>query len=248
VQVEGSDTMTTSYTYDNQKRLETLKIVGTTSGVPMNTFKKYVRDGAGRIVRILQSSDIVGIPSDTAINLVHYPNATTLEYDYHVNTIGFMGFSTVDSTVNSYSGGKLVSQTSYLTTPLLGPIPVSTTKVEYIYDAMGRVSVVKMSSSGTSIGGPIVPIANQTFTYGGPMNMLYMTNNAAQNTLLDGMPQTRNDVVLKLVMEDLSGSTPSASFTSTQTYVMGADNKPLSMTQTMTGSQAGVMKTTFHYQ
>ena len=185
---------------------------------------------------------------DTAINIVHYPNASTLEYDYKVNTISFMGFSTVDSTVNVYASGKMVTQTSYLLSPMFGTAPMSTTKIEYNYDGLGRVSLLKMYSSGTIIGGPIEPIMNQTYTYGPAMDMLFMTNNAAQNTLLDGMPQTRNDAVVKLQMDDLTGTSPSASFTSTQTYVMGANNKPLSMTQNMTGSQAGIMKTTFYYQ
>ena len=113
---------------------------------------------------------------------------------------------------------------------------------------MGSVSVMKMFSSAGTNGGSIVPIQNQTYTYGSGMNMLLLSNNAAQNTLLDLMPHSRNDLVLKIQVDDLTGTSPSASFTSTQTYVMGADNKPLSMTQTMTGSQAGVMKTTFYYQ
>ena len=248
VQVKDSDTITTTYSYDNQKRLETMKMVGTTGGMPVNTYKKYERDAIGRIVRILQTTDLIGIPTDTAINLVHYPNATTMEYDYKVHTISLMGFSVVDSTVNVYASGKLTTQTSYMTNPLFGTTPMSTTRIEYTYDAMGRVSEMKMHSSAATSGGPIVPIQKQTYTYGSPMNMLFMTNNAAQNTLLDGMPQTRNDIVVKMQMDDLTGTSPSASFTSTQNYIMGADNKPLSLTQTMTGSQGGVMKTTFYYQ
>src|SRR5687768_5158772 len=79
VQVKGSDTITTTYGYDNQKRLETMKMVGTTGPMPVNTFKKYERDAAGRIVRILQSTEMVGIPMDTTITIVHYPNPSTFE-------------------------------------------------------------------------------------------------------------------------------------------------------------------------
>lgn len=248
VQVKGSDTITTTYGYDNQKRFESMKMIGTTGPMPVNTYKKYERDATGRIVRILQSTEMVGFPMDTSITIVHYPNSSTFEYDYKVLTMGLMGFTTVDSTVNVYTAGKLTTQMSYMVNSMLGTTPMSTTRIEYSYDAMGRVSVMNMHSSAGTIGGPIVPIQKQTYTYGSAMNMSYMTSNAAQNTLLDGMPQTRNDMIVKMQMDDLSGTSPSVSFTATYTYVMGADNKPLSMTQTMTGLQAGVLKTTFYYQ
>src|SRR5687768_3896161 len=75
VQVKNSDTITTTYGYDNQKRLESLKMVGTTGPMPVNTYKKYERDAAGRIVRILQSVEMIGFPMDTTITIVHYPNS-----------------------------------------------------------------------------------------------------------------------------------------------------------------------------
>lgn len=250
VAVTGSDTMTSTYTYDSQKRLESLLMNGTTGGqtLTMRSYKKYERDGAGRVIRILQKIDQNGLPSDTAINIVHYPNATTMEYNYTVNTIGFMGFSTVDSAVYVFTSGKLMTTTSYLSSPLFGSTPISSTKIDFTYDGQNRVSVMKMYSSGTTIGGPLAPIANQTYTYGSSLNMLWMTTNAAQNYLLNGMPVNRNDALVKLQMDDLTGTSPSASFIANISYVMGADNKPLSMTQTITGSQPGVTKTTFYYQ
>jgi len=248
LQVKGVDTITTTYTYDNQKRLESRKMVGTTAAMPVDSYSKFERDASGRIVRVLQTSDLAGFPSDTAINMVHYPNATSMEYDYKVNTISLMGMTSVDSTVNVYVAGKLTTQTSYMMNSIFGTGPMSITRIEYTYDGLGNVSVMKMFSSAGTIGGPIVPIQKQTYTYGSAMNMLFLSNNAAQNTLLDLMPHTRNDLVMKVQVDDLTGSSPSASFTSTQTYILGADKKPLSMTQTMTGLQAGVMKTTFYYQ
>ena len=46
VAVTGAETQTTIYTYDSQKRLETMSIKGTTGGIPVDSYHKYVRDGS----------------------------------------------------------------------------------------------------------------------------------------------------------------------------------------------------------
>src|SRR5215217_2731823 len=54
VSVTDADTITTLYAYDNQKKLETEIMDGTSGGVTFHSYKKFERDGAGRISRILQ--------------------------------------------------------------------------------------------------------------------------------------------------------------------------------------------------
>src|SRR5687767_2926588 len=145
-------------------------MVGNTAVMPVNIYNKYERDANGRISRILLSSDMMGIPMDTAIIIVHYPNATSMDYDYKVNTTNVMGMTSVDSTVNVYTSGKLTTQTSYTMNSLLGSGITSITKIEYTYDALGNVTVMKMHSSAGTINGSIVPIQKQTYTYGSGMN------------------------------------------------------------------------------
>lgn len=249
VAVTGTETMTTLYTYDSQKRLETTTMDGTSAGMTIHDYTKLERDAAGRISRILQKTDQNGFSSDTAVNRIHYPNTTALEYDYSVNTIGAAGFSTLDSAVYTYAGGKVISALHYLSTPLLGTTPVQSSKYEFSYDGSGRVSVLKISATlSPTGGGSLTPIANETFTYGTSANYLWATNNSAQNLLITGFPNTVNSLVNKIQVDDLTD--PSHSFTITSSYVMGADGKPTKATMTTTGgAQANqVTNYTFYYQ
>src|SRR6476646_3664776 len=94
VAVTGTETITTIYGYDGQKRLETSVMEGSSGGMKIHNYTKYIKDASGRISQILQKVDQDGMSSDTAVNFIHYPDATTLEYDYSVNHISMMGFST----------------------------------------------------------------------------------------------------------------------------------------------------------
>ncbi len=88
VAVTGTETMTTLYTYDDQKRLSTITIDGVSGGMKTHSYQKFERDNAGRIVKVIQKVDMMGIPSDTAIKTMHYPNATTMDYDYSIHIMG----------------------------------------------------------------------------------------------------------------------------------------------------------------
>jgi len=249
VAVTGSETLTTLYTYDSQKRLETETMDGSTGGLTMHNYRKFIRDASGRVSRILQKLDQNGIASDTSVNNIHYPNATTMEYDYSLTTISLGGFSAIDSSVYSFSGGKLLNTVSYLSTPLLGLPPIVSTKYEFTYDASGRVSILKIYATLSPTGiGSLTPIVNETFTYGSSVNYLWSTNNGAQNYWLTGMPNAVNNAVTKLQIDDLTD--PSNSTTINSTYVLGAGGKPTSAKVTVTNASGPgqVTNYTFFYQ
>jgi len=243
VAVTGTDTLTTVYGYDNQKRLETITMDGLSNGIQMHTYKKFIRDASTRISQILQVVDQNGMSTDTSIQVVHYPSAA-MEFDYTVNTLSVFGFSTTDSTVYAYSGSKMTSMTSNLFSPLLGSSSSIVTKTDFTYDASGNVVTIKIASDGGA-GGPLSPVVNETFTYGPVINGTWVSSNGAQNLLLYGTPGTGTNAFTKAQIDDLS-TPPTATQTLTATYTLGSGNKPTASVLTSTSGQ--VTKYSFYYQ
>jgi hypothetical protein len=240
VAVTASDSLVTLYAYDNQKRLETITMDGTSNGMQMHTYKKYIRDTSSRIYKILQAIDQNGVPTDTTIEIVHYPNQG-MEFDYTINTISMLGLTVIDSSIYLYSAGKMASMISELSSPLLGSSFMAT-KTEFTYDASGNVTNLKMYSD--FVTGVLSPIMSQVYIYGSAVNATWISTNGAQNFLLYGTPGTSNQAFVKAQIDDLI--TPSNSFVMTATYTLGSDNKPKSASITSTSGQ--VTKYTFYYQ
>ena len=243
VAVTGNETLTTLYTYNGQKRLETTTMDGSSAGFKMHIYTKLLYDAAGRVYRVLQYAVQDGIPSDTAVNNIHYPNATTIEYDYSVNNISMFGFSAIDSSVYQFTSGKLMNITSYLSSPLIGVDPVVSSKYEFTYDGSGRVSLLKMYTMAIP-GAPLSNIANQSYTYNTTVNTTWPATSSAQAYLIHGMPNTKNDAVATLKFDSMTAGVPS--FSATTTYVLGVDKKPTAATYTSTDGQ--VTKYSFFYQ
>jgi hypothetical protein len=245
---DNTDTLTTLYGYDNQKRLETETMDGTSGGMVTHSYRKFERDATGRISRILQHSVTDGVATDTSVNQVHYPNASGFDYNYTLTNISWSGFSVIDSSTYSYSGGKMMNVTEYLSSSLLGPVGLQTSTFDFTYDGAGRVASIKISSTGSVPGGTMQPYMTESYSYGSTIDGVYSTNNGAQNYLLGGLPNAINDVVSKIQVQDLTGTSPGVNATVTMSYVIGAGNKPTSVVATTAGAQPSVSKTTYYYQ
>jgi hypothetical protein len=240
VAITGSDSLVTLYNYDNQKRLEIVTMDGTSNGIVTHDYKKFIRDANARITRVLEYVEENGIAADTSIRVVHYPNSG-MEFDYTVNTLSLLGFSTVDSTTYSYSSGRLTSMKSFLSSPLMGSMAIIT-KTDFTFDALGNITVLKMSSDLGS--GALVPIMNETYTYGNAVNANWITTSSAQNLLLLGTPTVGNKAFTKAQLDDLTD--PSNSFTMTATYNVNASGQPVTAMITTTAGQVTNYK--FYYQ
>ena len=244
VAVTGTETLTTLYTYDAQKRLETTTMDGTSAGIVMHIYTKLLYDAAGRVYRVIQYAEQDGVASDTATNKIHYPNATTVEYDYSVNSISMFGMSAIDSSVYQFASGQLINFTSYLSSPMMGPDPIMSSKYEFNYDGSGRVSLLKLYAMVGMPGSPLSNIANQSYTYNTTVNTTWPATSSAQAYLIHGMPNTKNDAVATLKFDSMTAGVDS--FSATTTYVLGTGNKPTAATYTSTDGQ--VTKYSFFYQ
>lgn len=241
IAVTGSDSLTTLYSYDHQNRLETITIDGFSNGMQMHTYKHFIRDGSSRIATIRQVMDQNGTTSDTTIETVHYPGSG-MEFDYTLNAISMLGVSLIDSSVYTYSSGRMTSMESRLSSPLIGPAPLMMTKTEFAYDGSGNVTLLKMYSDlGT---GTLSPLMNQAYTYGDAVSATWISGNGAQNFLLYGTPATGNKAFVTAQVDDFT--TPSASFSLTASYNLDSDGKLKSATITSTSGQ--VTNYTFYYQ
>ncbi|MFL5739728.1 MAG: hypothetical protein ACJ75B_05890 [Flavisolibacter sp.] len=245
VAVTGSETLTSLYGYDNQKRLETITMDGSSGGMQIHNYQKYARDNTGRITQIIQQVDNNGISSDTTVNNIHYPSATSMDFDYSINIIGLSGYSVTDSSAYHYSAGKMTSIDSYLSAPLIGTSVMQNTRYDFSYDASGRVSSQKIYNS-TTPSGPMVLVASETFTYGSVIEPSWYSTSASQNYLINGLPQTSTNALSSLQV--VNATDPTGNITVNLTYVLGAGNKPVSSTATTTGAQPQVTKYTYFYQ
>ena len=256
VAVTGSETMTTLYAYDSLKRLSTITIDGVSGGMQMHSYQKFERDSAGRIVRVLQKlGDINGMSSDTAIKTIHYPDASTMDYDYSIHVMGMSvgqglpSMQTIDSTVYHYAGGKMISYDSYMSSSVMPGTIMMNNKYDFSYDAQNRVTDMKMYTDMNNPGGPQELMVEWKYTYGGTVNGVYISPSASQNLLLNGMPNTGGSNIDKMVM---TSEDPQINVTITTSYVLGSNGKPASGTavSTTTGQQNSTQTTnyTFYYQ
>ncbi len=236
VSVNGSETLTTDYTYDAQSRFETESIYGTSGGMSFKSYRKLFRDAAGRIVMIKQKVEQGTMPStDTSITIYHYPNATTKEYDYSImNTGALMGMETIDSVVYTYSGGNMISNSHYMSTTMGGVqiIPSSLSqKWDYTFDASGKVTkVVNYSNLSSTPGAPLDLAATYTYTYGTVSFQAFYTTNGAQNYAMAGLPSGNPTQVQSMTV--VSPGTPQVDRTITNTYTLGANGLPATIKQT----------------
>ena len=257
VAVTGAETQTTLYTYDAQKRLETVTTKGTAGGMAVDNYQKFVRDAAGRIVKVLQKlgdQPASGATSDTAVKTFYYPDPSTLNYTYSIGTMSLntAGFSmtNIDSTVYNYSGSKITSFNSYMFSSLMPGMPMMSSRYDFSYDASNRVTDMKMYNDAANPGGNLDLSAQTSFTYTNTaVNNTYATANAAQNLVLFGTPNTTSDAVSKVVTSSIN-ATPAINVTITMSFVTGAGNKPVSGTATTvtTGQPTQTTQYTFYYQ
>jgi hypothetical protein len=151
VSVANGETTTTTYAYTTDGKVDVINMTGTSGGISVGNYRKFYRDAAGRIIRIAEKvPPQSGIEVDTIFTYVHYPNATTFNYDYTVQNINVDVYEINDSTLFTYNSNNQVTQGyTYQTSTIFGPF--QEIKTLYTYDAAGNVIKIEgyNDASGT---------------------------------------------------------------------------------------------------
>lgn len=136
----GSETVTTVYTYNANKKLINEKITGTSQGMNVGNEVKYYRNAAGILTRYTQiNPNLVAAGIDSVVNYVNY-NTTTSRYTSYVNDLTLAGFTVRDSVAIIYNAaGKVIQTEQYQKVPLLGPDYDISVRIKYTYDATGNI-------------------------------------------------------------------------------------------------------------
>jgi hypothetical protein len=250
VGVTGTDSTVTTYTYDNKQRQNTM-IMDATGSMPMHQYRKLEYDSIGRIAKIIQAIGQNGATPDTSIDIIHYPSATAMEMDYDVNnlTMNMYGISmtTSDSTLFVYTNGKITSTVSYMNNSMLGTGYFQSTRNDFIYDAASRVSTIKLNGT-TAPGAPLSSMGDEVYTYGTSFDATWLPASVAQKYWIGGLPNASNEAVTQIKIIN----SPSAANGTiiTNTYTMGANNRPSSAVtvQTLAGQPTVTTNLKFYYQ
>lgn len=109
----GTDSITTDFSYNGANRLSSISYSGTVTGIPITAQIRIVRNASNIITSTISKSNAyasVGIDS-VVTNCVY--DAANSRYSYLVARYAEFGVAASDSSVFSYSGGKLVSSIGY---------------------------------------------------------------------------------------------------------------------------------------
>lgn len=227
------DTVITNLSYDDKKRLVTAIGDGKEGGGAYHSFKKYVWDNANRVVQILDYAEGVAVDTeDTTRRFIHYPDATTKNFDYIITTLMAMGEPAFDSSAFRYNGDQMKVQDSYISIPGYAIDKVNYIRSEFTYNGSGDVGRMDLYSTDLSdLSGPLEYTSKTELTYSNDLDYAYATDSPAQNYLFAGIPNKTGRYIQQLIATDQNGTTDD--ITITYVYVKGANGKPASGTSTL---------------
>lgn len=236
---EGGTT-TTTYAYTSDGKLDAIATSGTSAGIPTDSYSRYYRDGAGRIIKIATKVPVSsGSDMDTVYKFVHYPDASTFNYDYTVQEFTIQGFGFTDSTVYTFNGSGQVTE-SY-TYQKSGFFDDQEIKMVYTYDGAGNLSRLDGYNNAS---GPLQLSNTFEITYDDKTNPLSLD---PQITLITGAaPGSSGNNPILVKFTDVNN--PDAQ-TITNTYTYNADGLPETMVSgDLFDGVTTVTTTTFYYE
>ncbi len=245
VSVSGTETNTTEYEYDSEKRLIREKITGTSQGTDIGNDLRVIRNASGIITSTIQKNQLLiaqGI--DSALSIVYF-NSSAKQYTAIVTDISTVGFSAVDSTSFVYgTDGKVMRQDEYLIGPLLGPLPILSIVTEFSYGAAGKVEMRQSSNLFLNAGALPTLAAIGKYSYDTKLSPLTIPNGEAAVILRTDYSATSN--ITNYEYTDIATGGLS-SFRLSAVYTYNSKNKPATGVTTLT---PGDLKTnlTYFYQ
>ncbi len=212
---QQNDSTVMAYSYDGNKR-----VIGTAySGKDSNNNEynqqlQIKRDNNGRITQVAGSVRLAtllpeGIPAGTlpvsrdgevqTTKNVHYPDASTRNFDYVTSIFQMGAITATDSTVYTYSNNTVIKAVSYLSAALVPGLPSFNFLADstvYAYDGQGNLTSSNSygPSDLSSPGSTLVLGITNTYEYGTQPNPLVLGNEAF---LFDQETRCSANVLLK---------------------------------------------------
>jgi hypothetical protein len=218
-----------------------MNTTGTSGGLSVDNYRRFYRDAAGRIIRIATKIPPQnGIETDTVFMNVHYPNASTFNYDYTVQKISVSGFDVYDSTTYTYNNNNQITEGyTHQYNPILGP--VQDLRAVYSYDASGNL--VKMEGYNNA-SGQMELVSTFNLEYDDKTNPLAFDKQGLLVTA--GTPNTSKNNVTVMTFTDVATNEDSQVLNFAYTY--GSNGLPSKVIQTDQSGSNPVTTTTFYYQ
>lgn len=220
----GTDTSQTDYTYDAAGRLIREKVAATSGTTDLGTELIINRNSSGIITTTVQkAAALVAVGVDSIVTRFNY-NSTTARYTSAIFTLTVLGFGVTDSAVFTYDAGGRISKDEHYSALAGLPIPLPPTlslRNTYTYDASGNNLLNVTQEAPSAPGGPLAPIASQTYTYDTRTNPLVLKNEAILVSRF-GLYSSGN--ILKAIIADITD--PTNNLTTDYTYRYNATNRP----------------------
>lgn len=238
ISTSNGETSTTTYSYTTNGLIDAINTTGTSDGESADHYEKYYRDDLGRIIRIAQKVPAQqGIEIDTVYTYIHYPDASTFNYDYKIQNIEIEGYTYNDSTIYTYNSSNQITQSyTYQTGTILDPQEVKTI---YTYDGTGNIIKIEGYNNAN---GPMELSATFDIQYDDKTNPLSFDR---QILLITGGTFTgskNNPIIVKFkAVENPDTQTIS------NTYTFGTNNLPQTLI-TQDDSDGTTTTTTFYYE
>lgn len=241
VQQTGTDSLVTTYSYDANKKLINLKIVGIDQGTPKNTEYRYYRDGSGIITHIsIIDADLVASGLDSVTEILHY-NSASSRYTSYVLNINVSSFLLLDSVEFLYdASGKINAEVLYESPSGSGTDYYNSGSDNYTYTSgnINQLDIHDLNQSGVEI----FTAHTSEITYDNKINPIQMGNEG----IAIGHPEFAS--LNNITGEKLTDSNGIAdNQTVTYVYTYNSNNRPATSAATVQPGNTTVT-TSFFYQ
>lgn len=110
---QGSDSTVTNYVYNSAKKLIAINATQDSVGGSAFNNQTIIRNAQGIIQKIIiKASDLQLYGIDSLVENVHY-DAASSKYVSKAATFSLLGFTVMDSSYYTYSGGQIISEDDY---------------------------------------------------------------------------------------------------------------------------------------
>jgi hypothetical protein len=187
-------------------------------------YSTYERDANNRIIKFVGMNTLdttIFGAVDSIRGTVHYPSASATDFDYVVTTsdMGLAIFT--DSSLYTYSAGKVIRKTTYTYNDFLpGTVPELSSKQEFDYDVAGNVKEIR-AYAADQLTGQLKLASKTTYTYDNKPNAYTFKN---EGFLLTGIYYGPNN---SLTAVNTNYGPPSQTTVISSAYNYNAQNYPM---------------------